>query len=110
MNNIKFSHDYPKLWGQKTAELIAVRIIDAQAISINKQLIEYDTKYLVRESPPLYGYYQLPKIGKLIQLIFIGNFDIPFCTLRRYIPDKYEFYKGKIGSVFNVVVGNNDEY
>jgi hypothetical protein len=113
MKQIRFSHNYPKLWGQTKAELLAVRMIDAQAVAINKDLIEYDTKYIFNERYDHHGevqdydeaYYELPKEGKLIQLIFIGNKQIPFCTLRRYTKEKYEYYQHNIGEIFDVVVG-----
>jgi len=109
---INFSHDYPKLWKQKKAELLAVRVIDAQAVAINKDLIEYDTKYILPDySPDFTGgvcYYPLPKTGKLIQLIFVGDKDIPFCTLRRYIPTKYDYYKKGIGKIFEIIIGGKD--
>lgn len=113
MVTLKFSHNYPKLWGQNKAELIAMRIIDAQAVAINKDLLEYDTKWeewdgVTRDlyGTPVWdeGYYPLPKDGKLIQLIFIGNKEIPFCTLRRYTPEKILYYRNLMNQVFDVVI------
>jgi len=115
MKPIKFSHDYPKLWGQDTAELLAVRIIDSKDVS--EQLREYDTYWF--EYPPSLnfrpwsyvggllnfdlnrGHYDLPK-GKLIQLIFIGNEGVPFCTIRRQTPQKEDYYRKSIGEIFEV--------
>lgn len=101
MSYIKFSHNYPKLHGQTSAELIAVR-----PIRINKntprELLEYDTKYDG-------GYYPLPT-GNYIQLIFVGNLGIPFCTIRSsYPPSKCDYYNGKIGDVFNIVIYEGDK-
>jgi hypothetical protein len=113
MKEIKFSHKYPKLWGQQKAELIAVRIINAQAVAINKDLLEYDTKYSVyKKSEDLihyisfqqFEYYKLPEEGHLIQLIFVGDKDIPFCTLREYTDKKYDYYKNSIGDIFKIVI------
>lgn len=123
MTNIKFSHHYPKIWNQKKAELIAVRILDAQAVQINKVLVEYDTRYnnllvyarwdselltKLNYSPEMIGlktgYYPLPEQGKLIQLIFVGDKDIPFCTLRRHTPKKYDYYKSCIHNIFDIVI------
>ena len=98
---IKFSHHYPKIWMQKRAELIAVRILDAQAVSINQDLKEYDTMWAEPDGDM--GYYPLPQEGKLIQLIFLGNSEIPFCTLRRYTPEKYEYYKNCVHNVFDLL-------
>ena len=105
MSVIKFSHDYPKLHGQTSAELLAVRPIRIDK-NTPKELLEYDTKYDG-------GYYKLAT-GDYIQLIFLGNLRIPFCTIRRaYPPSKVEYYKSKIGERFEVMVkpvsGNDAE-
>ena len=105
MSVIKFSHDYPKLHGQTSAELLAVRPIRIDK-NTPKELLEYDTKYDG-------GHYKLAT-GDYIQLIFLGNLRIPFCTIRRaYPPSKVEYYKSKIGERFEVMVkpvsGNDAE-
>ncbi len=93
MNKIKFSHNYPKLWNQETAYLIKVRVIVSE--SLNKDLIEYDTKTSDGK------YYELPK-GRLIQLFFIGNVSIPFCTIRRYTPEKLLYYLDLVNTTFKI--------
>lgn len=105
MSVIKFSHNYPKLHGQASAELLAVRPIRIDK-NTPRELLEYDTKYDG-------GYYKLAT-GDYIQLIFLGNLRIPFCTIRRaYPPSKVEYYKSKIGEQFEVMVkpvsGNDAE-
>lgn len=102
MNIIKFSKIYPKLWGQTQAELLAVKEIEINE-NTNKDLIEYDTKAIDG------SYYELKK-GKYLQLIFLGNKNIPFCTIRSkyssYV-NKTEYYKSKIGEIFDIVIENN---
>ena len=96
MNTIRFSHEYPKLHGQTSAELLAVRPIKIDAHT-PKELLDYDTTY---EG----GRYPL-KSGDYIQLIFLGNLRIPFCTIRRnYPPQKGDYYRGKVGDVFTIEV------
>ena len=96
MSVIKFSHDYPKLHGQTSAELLAVRPIHIDK-STPRELLEYDTKYDC-------GYYKLTT-GDYIQLIFLGNLRIPFCTIRRnYPPQKGDYYRSKVGDVFTIEV------
>lgn len=107
MNVIKFSHNYPKLWNQIEAHLIMVRQIDKGCV--NEALKEYDTKYHFNERKDHHGaiqdyeegYYPLPNTD-LIQLVFIGNFDIPFCTLRRFTPRKLDYYNNLIGKEFKI--------
>lgn len=100
---IKFSHNYPKLHSQPQAELLAVRVLQAETMILNGELIEYDTIYYDLESGSR-QYYPLPKTGQLIQLIFLGNRSIPFCTIRRHTPEKERYYHGAIGRVFDVVI------
>lgn len=96
MSNIKFSHNYPKLHGQTSAELIAVRPIRIDK-NTPRELLEYDTKYDG-------GYYPLPT-GNYIQLVFVGNLNIPFCTIRSsYPPSKRDYYNGKVGDVFEIII------
>lgn len=96
MSVIKFSHDYPKLHGQTSAELLAVRPIRIDK-NTPEELLEYDTKYDG-------GYYKLAT-GDYIQLIFLGNLRIPFCTIRRnYPPQKGDYYRGKVGDMFTIEV------
>lgn len=92
MNAIKFSHEYPKLHGQTSAELLAVRPLKVDAHT-PKKLLDYDTTY---EG----GRYPL-RSGEYIQLIFLGNLRIPFCTIRSaYPPSKVAYYKQSVGKVF----------
>ena len=98
-NEIKFSKNYPKLWGQTTAKLIAVEDINIDE-NTNKDLLEYDTK--ANDG----SYYELKK-GKYIQLIFLGNKNIPFCTIRSAygkMGNKKEYYQAKVGETFNIVI------
>lgn len=88
---IKFSGDYPKLHGQTSAELIAVRDTPAE-------LLTYDTTKSDGSR------YEL-KTGKYLQLIFVGNLGIPFCTIRSAGSDgKRDYYVLSIGEIFNIEV------
>lgn len=104
--DIKFSHSYPKLWGQKRAELIAVRRL--HTIQRNDALLTYDTTW---DDNGDIGTYPLPE-GDLIQLIFLGDKRIPFCTLRRFTTQKWSYYQDQVGQYFDIVltsVQNNQE-
>lgn len=97
---IKFSSDYPKLHGQTSGKLVAVEDIRIDK-DTPKELIEYDTRNSNGE------YYNL-KTGDYIQLIFVGNLGIPFCTIRskrnRYAEDKGVYYRQHIGEVFAIEI------
>jgi len=97
---IKFSSDYPKLHGQTSAELLTVRPIRIDR-STPKELLEYDTKKAD-------GTYYKLRTGDYIQLVFLGNLGIPFCTIRskrhKHTEDREAYYKQFIGQTFNIKV------
>lgn len=97
MNQIKFSHEYPKLWGQRTATLLEVKLVYKEIL--HKDLLEYDTTYsegIERK------HYPLPS-GALIHLTFLGEKNIPFCTMRSYNSEKLDYYGALIGDEFEIV-------
>lgn len=97
MNTIKFSGDYPKLHGQTSAELLAVRHIRISK-DTPPELLTYDTTKADGTR------YEL-KPGNYLQLIFIGNFGIPFCTIRSaWRESKILYYFGCIGQTFRIEV------
>lgn len=108
MNAIKFSHDYPKLHGQTSATLLAVVPIRIDRTTCD-ELLEYDTTYISHVNSFGMSYdkkcrYPLPT-GDYIQLIFLGNLRIPFCTIRKAWPQsKVDYYRGKVGDVFTIEV------
>ena len=91
---IKFSHHYPKLHGQTSATLLAVLPLRIDKDTPN-ELLEYYTKFDG-------GYFPL-KTGEYIQLVFIGNLRIPFCTIRSaFRKEKVMYYTAAIGETFNI--------
>ncbi|MCJ7816343.1 MAG: hypothetical protein MUP55_00665, partial [Candidatus Aenigmarchaeota archaeon] len=73
-----------------------------EEVQKNQALLQYDTYW--EESSGAHGYYELPKKDKLLHLIFVGEKEIPFCTLRRHTPEKEKYYKELIGHNFRVVI------
>lgn len=110
MRSIKFSHNYPKLHGQTSAQLLAVLPLKIDRFTSN-ELLEYDTTYygdllMDGTGATFYEKRRFPlRHGIYIQLIFLGNLRIPFCTIRSaYPPSKVEYYKSLIGEVLAVEV------
>ena len=101
MNIIKFAKQFLKLHGQTSAELVAVRLVDTALMSYTDfdTLVEYDCK--ATDS----SYYPLNKDKTYTQLIFIGNKNIPFATLRN--KDKYMDYVNMIGHIFCITIQHN---
>ena len=104
MTQIKFSHIYKKILNShndviETATLL--QVIPVKLADLSQYFLDYDTDN---------GTYKLPKSGKYLMLIFLKehecyttDFNL-FTTLRRYTPEKYDFYMRQIGKLFNVIV------
>lgn len=100
MNTIKFSGNYPKLHGQTAAELLAIRFIRIDR-NTPAELLEYDT---TKSNGTRYEL----KPGNYLQLIFVGNLGIPFCTIRSaWRESKVLYYHKKIGENFKIEVKND---
>jgi hypothetical protein len=99
---IKFSHRYSKLIrtessknGYLVKEAKLLEVISVLIKNISKEFLDYDTDD---------GKYELPKKGNFLMLIFQkSKYDI-FTTMRRYTPEKYVYYKLKIGQVFDIEI------
>ncbi|MDR0666825.1 MAG: hypothetical protein LBF71_05385 [Campylobacteraceae bacterium] len=103
MNTIKFSHNYLKLFGQTRADLIAVRTLFLPK-DLNPTLEDYDTTFLDKKG--FKDKYELGK-GEHLQLVFIGNYHIPFCTIRSRWGkngDKKAYYESKIKQRFEIII------
>lgn len=95
MKTIRFCADYPKLHKQQKAELLAVRRIKIDR-NTPPELLEYDT---TKTDGSRYNL----KHGNYLQLIFLGNSGIPFCTIRSACPEsKVEYYRKSIGETFEI--------
>lgn len=82
---------YPTLHGQKRGRLIDVRVINNPPESFN----------LLRLAVPSSDHRKL-KLSAIIQLIFIGDLDVPFYTLINYEGWLKEFYSARIGKLFKI--------
>lgn len=117
MNKIKFSHHYPKIWAQKTAKLLAVEVFKTKDLFGEHPLLWfYDTAFCKNYKcgewfvsgvcwgkcqKGDYGNYDVPA-GKLLQLVFLGENRIPFCTLRRWTGKKEKYYRDLIRQEFEI--------
>lgn len=98
---IKFSSNYPKLHNQTSARLLYVERIRIDQ-NTPPELLEYDTTKADGSRYPL-------PTGIYLQLVFLGNFRIPFCTIRRsgLSLKKEADYISKIGRIFEIEVKND---
>lgn len=103
MNTIRFSNDYDKLplqWGGTEAILIGIAVGDIEWLKKNiPSFIELDTK--IRNSK---DHYPLDFDTAIVLTFFhIGSFSPKlFTTIRRYTPEKYEYYKKKVWEAFTL--------
>jgi len=91
---IRFSHNYKKLNCERFAELRDVILIDLERQA--KAFLEYDTE----------GIYNLPKKGKYIALVFLGENGTLFTTLRKYTEKTYAYYVAHMYETFEIIVKN----
>ena len=101
---IKFSHSYPKLHGQKSAQLLSIELCERSDLS--ERFVEYDTVYEIEQvvgvrSEPATEHYPLPN-GRYMVLLFKGDHRIPFTTIRRYTDEKYRYYNSSLGKIFDI--------
>lgn len=105
---IRFIGDYPKLHGQHEAKLLHARLIRVPD-EMTEELLAYDT---TRSDGTRF---ELKK-GEYVQLVFLGEKGIPFCTIRQNTKpfqngaaDKMAYYESKIGEVFSVEIKEKDD-
>lgn len=95
---IKFNKNFIKLHNQSSAQLIDVKMVDLAQMSDKSynKLVEYDCK------ADDGSYYPLDRNGYYTLLIFLGNNNIVFQTLRN--KDSFIKYNSMIGLVFNIKI------
>lgn len=108
---IKFSHEYPKLHHQRSAQLL--RVVLCNRSKMSDKFIEYDTVYTVEPAigvcqEAIVEHYPLPP-GRYIILTFQGTEHIPFTTVRKFTEEKYRYYTANIGKIFDVVIMQGQE-
>lgn len=88
-HTVKFSHNFTKLRGQKSGFLCWVDIYHV-GNDMPKETKEYDTD----------GKYEFEPDTDYLQLVFLGDKDIPFTTYRDDTWKNRNKYIGHIGEVF----------
>lgn len=91
---ISFAHEYPKI--HKQTEAILIALFRAKKKKFSKEFLNYDTLYVEND---LYKYYDLPAEDYIV-LIFLGNHNIPFTTVRSYSEKKWVYYKSALREKF----------
>jgi len=97
MIKIKFSHKYYKFPSAYQKSKIA-QIIVMDEKDISQSFRDYDTCYYTSVCRD--NYYPLPK-GKVIIIILIANSGLGWIwtTIRRWTPEKEQYYRRLVGQV-----------
>ena len=99
MSVIKFSHTYRKLRDCNEEIIKTARLVGVYKIYLEEEkqcFFNYDTDN---------GAYKLPPKGLYIMLLFLKpDGKNLFTTLRRFTNDKHQYYWGKVGETFNIVI------
>ena len=100
---ITFSHLYRKLLDEHNDMIESATLLDCTLINLedlHPAFLAYDTDH---------GAYSLPKQGQYLQLLFLkpkeGEYICAtnlFTTLRRYTPQKHNYYTSMVGREFAV--------
>lgn len=90
MQVIRFNHNYKKLHNQTSAELIYYDF--KSGAEFHKEFIKYDTD----------NKYEIDKTQEYLLLVFIGNKDIVFTTLRK--ANVENLLKYVLGRKYRIVV------
>ena len=95
MPKIKFIHPFKKLLAAPTNKALLLDVFMVDMESLSPQFIAYDTDN---------GAYSLPKTGRMMLLLFLGD-NGTFTTLRSCYPlEKIDFFRSNIGKMFDIVI------
>lgn len=97
MNNIlTFLFNYKKLHNQTKAKLIHIEVINIDDTT-SLDFINYDTTSIDGSMFSL-------KKGKYLLLVFLGDKNIPFTTVRSYTAEKEKYYKDNLYQIFDIII------
>ncbi len=112
MNQISFSHKYPKFGNIMKAKLIKVDF--CYLTDLHPDFLKFDTRYYDKLGKE--KFYDLSNLRMVIVLYFLDaedeakdlterfDFNILFTTIRPYNQRKWDYYQSKIGEIFRIVI------
>lgn len=116
MISIKFSHEYLKMpdeisWGNGMANpTYLMAVIPFEDESCSKKFIDYDTVYIGKDPDDKEYHYELPQGKKILLLLQTespcvdGQGAHNWTTIRRFTPEKYDYYKKHLGEKVKIEV------
>lgn len=112
MLKIKFSEEYSKMlnnrYGETPRKAVLLETFIAETEQLHPRFIEYDTSYFDKKENN-WAHYKLPK-GKVIVLLLRTEFAgevMMWTTIRRYTPQKFEYYKKNRMEEFEIVINKD---
>lgn len=86
-------------------EAVLLEVFKVNSKDLHLRFVEYDTIYFDDENNN-WAYYKLPKGDVLVLLLKSELNDAPdlWTTIRRYTPQKYEYYKKSRGETFKIEI------
>jgi len=105
MKTIKFSEVYEKFPDTNISQAILLEVLRVKSEDLHPRFIEYDTIYFDKLANN-WAYYKLPK-GEVLILILKSascHAEELWTTIRRYTPQKYEYYKNLRGETFKIEI------
>ena len=105
---IKFSHNYDKIPDSKT-ETYLLEVLKSNTEELHDSFIDYDTAYGL-SNYELYSGDVLILILQSIISVAAGEVKELWTTIRRYTPDKEEYYRGIRGKEVKIVIETDKEF
>ena len=107
---IKFSETYEKMpfyADSPPVEAVLLEVFKVNSEDLYKRFVEFDTIYFDKKENN-WAYYKLPK-GEILVLLLKSEFDGGadlWTTIRRFTPQKYQYYKNARGETFNIEINS----
>ncbi len=109
MNKIKFSEKYEKMPNPDgdsiPIEATLLEVFKVKTEDLHKRFIEFDTKFF-NEKERNWNYYKLPSGEVLVLLLKSDHINESYLwtTIRRFTPQKYEYYRNLRGESFEIEI------
>jgi len=115
---IKFSEEYYKMLNNEDEAIpknaVLMEVFKVNSKDLHPRFVEYDTMFFDKEKNNN-AYYKLPK-GEILVLLLktehtsgFWNNNMVWTTIRRFTPQKYEYYKKNRWGTFKIEILKKEE-
>ncbi len=113
MLKIKFSEEYSKMLnnsqGEAPRKAILLETFIVETKELHPRFVEYDTSYFDKKENN-WAYYKLPQDKVIVLLLrtdYANDEVMMWTTIRRYTPQKFEYYKKNRMEEFEIVINKD---